>query len=145
MKGQLMAQIGKPSPKPFSYGGQAVIEGVMMRGANTAAIAVRDPQGKIVVHEEALNPAIYRGSISKKPFLRGLIGLWDALVLGTRSLMWSADVAMGEEDISFTGPVGWTTMAISLMFSIGLFFILPTVLTTGAGSLLGLNEPAAVV
>ncbi|PJF39374.1 MAG: DUF1385 domain-containing protein [Phototrophicales bacterium] len=87
------------SSKPrFNYGGQAVIEGVMMRGAHLAAIAVRDPQGNIVIHEEPLNSTIYQGRISKIPFLRGLIGLWDALVLGTRALIWSANIALIEEE-----------------------------------------------
>ncbi len=83
------------TPKPFSYGGQAVIEGVMMRGAHKFAVAVRNTQGKIVIHEQPLNAALYRGRIAKTPFLRGLVGLWDALGLGTRALMWSADVALG--------------------------------------------------
>ncbi|NJL92731.1 MAG: DUF1385 domain-containing protein [Anaerolineae bacterium] len=84
--------------KPFFYGGQAVIEGVMMRGAHKAAVAVRDPQGNIQVHEEPLNRALYRGRIAKTPFLRGLVGLWDALGLGTKALMWSAEVALDEEE-----------------------------------------------
>ncbi|MCB9435978.1 MAG: DUF1385 domain-containing protein [Anaerolineales bacterium] len=82
----------------FNYGGQAVMEGVMMRGAHIAAIAVRDPQGNIVIHEEALNAALYRGRMSRIPFVRGLVGLWDALVLGTRALIWSANVALREEE-----------------------------------------------
>ena len=106
-----MAQ--EKAPKQFSYGGQAVIEGVMMRGAHKAAIAVRDPQGNIVVHEQQLNAALYRGKISKTPFVRGIVGLWDALGLGTRALLWSADVALGEEDVNFNGPLGWGTLAVS--------------------------------
>lgn len=82
----------------FNYGGQAVIEGVMMRGAQIAAVAVRDPFGNVVIHEEPLNAAVYRGRISKVPFVRGLIGLWDALVLGTRALIWSANIALLEEE-----------------------------------------------
>src|SRR5262245_63894107 len=74
-----------------SYGGQAVIEGVMMRGANRVAVAVRNPNGEIVVHEEQLNSWIYQGPISKMPFVRGLLTLWDALGIGMRALMWSAD------------------------------------------------------
>src|SRR5215470_15132627 len=84
----------------FSYGGQAVIEGVMMRGAHNAAIAVRDPKGQIVVHEQPLNATLYRGNIAKTPFVRGIVGLWDALGLGTRALMWAADIALGEEEES---------------------------------------------
>lgn len=121
----------------FSYGGQAVIEGVMMRGAHTAAIAVRDPKGQIVVHEQQLNATLYRGRIAKMPFVRGIIGLWDALGLGTRALMWAADVALGEdEDVNFNGPIGWATIAFSLLIGIGLFFLLPTAGASWLGNLL---------
>jgi uncharacterized protein YqhQ len=82
----------------FYYGGQAVIEGVMMRGQKHMAVAVRAPDGKIVVHEEALNAAIYRHPVMKMPFLRGFVALWDALGLGIKALMFSADVAMQEEN-----------------------------------------------
>src|SRR5512136_274468 len=81
--------------KPFNYGGQAVLEGVMMRGSKAVAVAVRDPQGHIVVHSELLDARVYGGPIAKLPFLRGLTMLWDSLVLGMRSLMYSADVAVG--------------------------------------------------
>jgi uncharacterized protein YqhQ len=125
----------------FSYGGQAVIEGVMMRGAHTAAIAVRDPKGQIVVHEQPLSATLYRGRIAKTPFIRGVIGLWDAIGLGTRALMWAADVALGEEeDVNFNGPVGWATIAFSLLVGVGLFFLLPTTAATGIAHLLGLMQ-----
>ncbi|MEO8606726.1 MAG: DUF1385 domain-containing protein [Chloroflexota bacterium] len=126
----------------FSYGGQAVIEGVMMRGAHNAAIAVRDPQGQIVVHEQPLNATLYRGRIARTPFVRGVIGLYDALGLGTRALMWAADVALGEEEesVNFNGPIGWATIAFSLVLGIGLFFLLPTTLATGVARLLGLSH-----
>ncbi len=124
----------------FSYGGQAVIEGVMMRGAHTAAIAVRDPKGQIVVHEQPLNATLYRGRIARTPFVRGVVGLWDALGLGTRALMWAADVAIGEdEDVNFNGPVGWATIAVSLAIGVGIFFLLPTAAATGIGNVLGLT------
>lgn len=112
--------------KEIYYGGQAVIEGVMMRGAKVAAVAVRNPKGEIVVHEEVLTAAVYTKPWSRWPFVRGVTMLWDALVLGTRSLMWSADVSLSEEeDVQFTGPVAWTTVALSLAVAIGLFFFLP--------------------
>lgn len=127
----------------FSYGGQAVIEGVMMRGAHNAAIAVRNPKGEIVIHEQPLNKTLYRGRISRTPFVRGIVGLWDALGLGMRALMWSADVAMGEEEnVSFNGPIGFATVAVSLVLGVGLFFLLPTTAATGIGHLLGLSTPA---
>jgi uncharacterized protein YqhQ len=97
-------------PKQFSYGGQAVIEGVMMRGVHKAAIAARDPNGEIHIKEIDLNPTLYRGRISRTPFIRGLIGLWDALGLGTRALLWSADVALIEGSyyrIQHNGSVAW--------------------------------------
>lgn len=127
----------------FSYGGQAVIEGVMMRGAHSMAVAVRNPKGEIVIHEQPLSARLYRGRIAKTPFLRGLIGLWDALGLGIRALMWSADVALDEEeDISFSGPIGWATIAVSLLIGVGIFFLLPTAAATGIGNLLGLSTVA---
>ncbi len=64
------------------YGGQAVIEGVMMRGRSHMAMAMRSPDGKIVLHSETLAP-IYRSPIARIPFLRGLVLLWDALALGS--------------------------------------------------------------
>lgn len=112
------------------YGGQAVIEGVMMRGRKSMAVAVRNPQDEIVLHEEPLTAAIYTSRWGQWPFVRGLAMLWDALGLGMRALMWSADVAMQEEGedepVEFSGPVAWTTIAASLAFAIGLFFLLPT-------------------
>ena len=127
----------------FSYGGQAVIEGVMMRGAHSMAVAVRNPKGEIVIHEQPLSARLYRGRIARTPFLRGLIGLWDALGLGIRALMWSADVALDEEeDISFNGPIGWATIAISLLIGVGIFFLLPTATATGIGNVLGLSTAA---
>jgi uncharacterized protein YqhQ len=130
----------------FSYGGQAVIEGVMMRGAHSVAIAVRNPKGEIVVHEQPINAAIYRGRISRTPFVRGLVGLWDALGLGMRALMWAADVAIGEEEeVNFSGPIGWVTIAFSLVFGIGLFFLLPTAAASGLESLFGLTEKSFMV
>ena len=135
-----------PGEMKFSYGGQAVIEGVMMRGAHSMAVAVRNPQGQIVIHEQPLSARLYRGRIARTPFLRGLIGLWDAMGLGIRALMWSADVALDEEDnISFHGPIGWLTIAISLIIGVGIFFLLPTTAATGIGSALGLSTTAAEV
>jgi len=114
----------------FYYGGQAVIEGVLMRGRARAAVAVRTPDGDIKVHEEPLTSPVYRSRWATWPFLRGLSLLWDALVLGTKALLWSADVAIAEDEDSdvggFSGAVAWTTVAASLALGIGLFFLLPS-------------------
>lgn len=132
-----------PEKKPlkFSYGGQAVMEGVMMRGAHSVAVAVRNPKGEIVVHEQPVNAALYRGPISRMPFLRGMTLLWDALGLGTRALMWSADVALGEEEnVSFSGPLGIGTVLFALAFGIGLFFLLPAAAAGGVEKVFGLEH-----
>ena len=109
----------------FNYGGQAVIEGVMMRGAKYMTVAVRSPTGEIIVHSEPLNAKIYGGRISKLPFLRAMIMLWDTLVLGIRTLLFSADVALEEEEIEFSGPIAWGSVAFSLIISIGVFLLGP--------------------
>jgi len=110
----------------FNYGGQAVIEGVMMRGSKHMTVAVRRPSGDIIVHSEPLNARIYSGRVSRLPFLRGLVMLWDALVLGTRALLFSADVALEEEEeVEFTGPIAWGSVALSLIIGIGIFLLGP--------------------
>jgi uncharacterized protein YqhQ len=115
--------------KPFNYGGQAVIEGVMMRGAKQMCVAVRAPDDQIVVHCEPLNPRIYASLISKIPFLRGLTMLWDALGLGIRTLLFSAEVAVQEdEEVEFSGPVAWGTVAVSLSLAVAVFFVGPLLL-----------------
>ena len=115
--------------KPFNYGGQAVIEGVMMRGQKHMAMAVRNPQGEIILHTEPLNPRIYGSFINRVPFVRGFTLLWDALVLGIRSLMVSADIALGEEEdgekVDFNGPVAWGSIALSFTIAIAVFFVSP--------------------
>ena len=117
-----------------------------MRGAHSMAVAVRDPKGQIVIHEQPLSKRLYRGRIARTPFLRGLIGLWDALGLGIRALMWSADVALDEEEnVSFSGPIGWLTIAVSLLIGVGIFFLLPTTAATGIGNLLGLSTTATEI
>ncbi len=113
----------------LNYGGQAVMEGVMMRGSKAMAVAVRQPDGEIVIHTEPLNPGIYAGTVSKIPFLRALTSLWDVLVLGIRTLLYSAEVALGpEEEIEFSGPIAWGTVAVSFALGIGLFFVGPLLL-----------------
>ncbi|MHB1317269.1 MAG: DUF1385 domain-containing protein [Anaerolineae bacterium] len=114
----------------FNYGGQAVMEGVMMRGEQEWAVSVRAPSGAIVQQREAL-PASYRSRWLKLPFLRGLISLADSLGIGMRALMWSSDVALGEdEEAHFSGPLAWGTVALALAFGVGLFFLLPMFLTS---------------
>ena len=81
----------------FYYGGQAVMEGVMMRGRKTAAMAVRCPDNSIYLYEETLNPRLYAG-LFRLPFLRGILLLWEMLVLGTRLMTLSTNIATGAVD-----------------------------------------------
>ena len=113
----------------ITYGGQAVIEGVMMRGQKAFAIAMRAPDGKIVVHKEKLGD-IYRSKIVKIPFARGVILLWDALGIGMRALTIAANTQTGD-DVKLEGPALYATLGFALLFGIGLFFLLPA----GMGSL----------
>lgn len=106
-----------------SYGGQAVVEGVMMRGRQVCAIAVRAPDKSIIVESQAL-AKVYRSNIARLPFLRGLLILSDALVLGIRALTFSANIQVGEEE-QIEGAPMILTMIISLAMGIGLFFLLP--------------------
>ena len=109
-----------------TYGGQAVIEGVMMRGKQSMAIAMRAPDDSIVVHKDELG-SVYRSNVVRIPFLRGMILLWDALGLGIQALTISANTQT-DEDERIEGPTLIITLIISLAFAIGLFFLLPATL-----------------
>ncbi len=113
----------------WSYGGQALIEGVLMRGKHIAAIAVRHPDGHIILKEESLS-GLYRGSVSKIPFLRGIPMLWDSLGLGMKALFYSAEVVGQAEDPDFTmsGGAGLLTGALSIVLGLALFMLLPSFL-----------------
>ncbi len=113
-----------------SYGGQALIEGVLMRGSKYLAAAFRTPSHEIVVQTEKLG-GLYASKIAKIPFLRGLIILWDSLGLGTRYLTISANFQT-EEDDKIEGPALYLSVILSLAVAIVLFFLAPA----GIGALL---------
>ena len=106
-----------------TYGGQAVIEGVVMRGTRHIAMAMRAPDGSIKLYQEELG-GIFKNNWMKLPFLRGLIGLWDALIIGIRFLTISANTQTGENE-KIEGLPLYATLAFSLTVGIGLFFLLP--------------------
>jgi uncharacterized protein YqhQ len=106
-----------------AYGGQAVIEGVMMRGKKAVAIAMRNPENEIVIHKEPLG-SIYRSRLVNVPFLRGLVMLWDALILGMRALTISANTQTGEDE-QLEGPLLYITLGISLTIGVAIFFLAP--------------------
>jgi uncharacterized protein YqhQ len=119
----------------ITYGGQAVIEGVLMRGQKAYAIAMRAPDGSIAVHTEKL-ANVYRSGITKIPFVRGVILLWDALGLGMHALTISANTQTGEDE-KLEGPALYLTIATSLALGIGLFFLLPAGIGGAAEHYLG--------
>jgi uncharacterized protein YqhQ len=106
-----------------TYGGQALIEGVLMRGGTSVAMAMRAPSQEIVIHTEPLK-GIYKCRLARIPFLRGLVVLWDALGLGMRALTMSANLQSGEDE-QLEGPAMTMTIIFSLSLAIGLFFLLP--------------------
>jgi len=114
--------------KRFYYGGQAVVEGVMMRGRHTMATAVRKPDGNIAVDTQQL-PAIYTGWLRKAPLIRGVIVLIESLLLGIKSLMYSANISLEEEDEQVSGGQLGLIMAVAMAFAVALFFLVPLFLT----------------
>ncbi len=112
------------------YGGQAVIEGVMIRGRDFFSLAVRRDDGSIEDLQQRLNP-IYNGRLRRVPLIRGVLTLFETLVLGIRALQLSADLAASSPSEKKAGGEGiptWmmgVTLAVSLVFGVGLFFLLP--------------------
>ena len=119
--------------RPVQYGGQAVIEGVMMRGPRESAIAVRLPNGEIEVTHVLLNTWTKR-PIFKLPLIRGFVALVDSLIVGTRALTFSANRSMGEEESG--EELGFWEMALTIGLAFGLGLLLFVGLPTGAAHLL---------
>jgi len=113
-----------PDAKKFNYGGQAVIEGVMIRGRKSLVTAVRRPSGDIVTHVKDL-PAISTGRLRRLPLLRGVVVLLEAMVLGIQSLLYSANVAVEAEGEEIPQKALWAMMAVGIVFGVLLFFITP--------------------
>lgn len=122
--------MGSKMKSSFNYGGQAVLEGVMMRGRRWATVAMRAPSSEIVVHSEQLPRALYAGWFVKVPFVRGVGMLWDTLVLGMKALMYSANVALQEEkeEVELSKPMMWGTVAVAIVMAIAIFFVGPLLL-----------------
>ncbi|MCJ7810643.1 MAG: DUF1385 domain-containing protein, partial [Dehalococcoidia bacterium] len=108
----------------FHYGGQAVMEGVMIRGRRLMAVAVRRPQGDIALRLERLG-GLHTGPLGRIPFLRGIIVLWETLALGTSALLFSTNVALGEEEKEISRPLLWGTVVLALAFVIAIIFVVP--------------------
>jgi len=122
-----------------TYGGQALIEGVLMRGSKYLAAAYRKPDGEIIVETEELGK-IYQSPLRKVLFLRGLIILWDALGLGTKYLTKSANYQTEDEKEKIEGPALYMTLIISLAVAMGLFFLTPALLGKALEQWLGFSN-----
>ena len=117
----------------FSYGGQAVIEGVMIRGQNHYSLAVRREDGTITHLQEPLN-TYFTGRLRKIPLIRGFIALLETLILGIKALNQSATLAMVDQTAEGQKEMSpWVlamTLAISLIIGIGIFFVVPQLIVT---------------
>ena len=116
----------------ISYGGQALIEGVMIRGKKAAVLAVRNPEGGII-KEQIQFSRFYNRSLLKIPILRGILNLADSLVVGTRALNFSANIAEGEIDSekNSEGINLAIVISLSLIIAIGIFFVTPALVSRG--------------
>ncbi len=127
-----MAESNEDRVAQVYYGGQAVIEGVMIRGPEHMAVAVRHPKGHIVTHSEQLK-GIYTGRSRRIPLLRGIVVLWETMALGMRALNFASKIAFEEEDkdgkeTEFPERVFWGTMALAIGFVVVIFFAGPILL-----------------
>ena len=125
-----------PSSSPRYMGGQAVVEGVMMRGASTWAIAVRTPEGEIEI--ETHETPTWADKWAKIPLVRGVMALAESLALGMKALTWSANRQIPEEEQISPKAMGWT-IGVALTFFTAIFIVLPAVAANGLGDVLGLD------
>ncbi len=111
-------------------GGQAVIEGVMMRVPGVYAVAVRDPEGQIQTQRRDFTSAVERSRWLNLPLVRGMVHLFEALKIGLATLNWSVEVAFPDEAAGKGSSSGvWTTI-LALALAVGLFFVAPLWITT---------------
>jgi uncharacterized protein YqhQ len=116
----------------FAYGGQALLEGVLMRGQKAIGVAVRGPDGQIFGAQEPLNSLLHRSRYARAPFFRGLVLLYETLVIGTRWLMRSGSLAAAGEGVAMGRGTLAVTFGTTIVIAIGLFVLLPLFLAKGA-------------
>src|SRR4051812_34202475 len=124
----------------YSYGGQALIEGVLMRGRDAIAVALRHPDGRIVYATERLDSGVHGVRAAKLPFIRGLVVLYETLFVGMRWLVRSASVQAagtgeeGDEGVELGKGSIALMLALTLVFGIGIFFLLPLLIASATTS-----------
>ena len=114
----------------FTYGGQALIEGVLMRGRDAIAVAFRAPDGDIVWAEERLDTGFHGSRWSRLPGVRGLVVLYETLVTGTRWLVRSASLAASETGVELGRGAVALLLGLTLVAGIGVFFLLPLLIAS---------------
>ena len=114
--------------KKVHYGGQAVIEGVMMRGQKSTVTAVRRPDGEVAIDTQKL-PSFSTSRARRIPVIRGVVVLVESIILGLKSLMYSANMSLEEEGEEISGPAAWGMVAGSIAFEVAVFFLAPLFLT----------------
>jgi uncharacterized protein YqhQ len=125
-------QSADPVDPHIAYGGQAVIEGVVIRGRHTIALAVRRPSGSIYRYREPLSSPLQRSRLARLPFVRGVFVLWESLVVGVRMLMRSANVALEDEGAKLEGASAVGFLTVPIVLALGLFVGIPYLLTQAA-------------
>ena len=156
-----MKKDNKKSCHITSIGGQAVIEGVMMRGPKETAIAVRKPDGEIIVEKKPVNSFVQKYKINKIPIIRGVFSFIESLIVGTKALMFSAEFfdiededdkkkkeKMTEEELTAYNKKNdkmmsyaiFTSVAVALVFGVGVFMLLPTILVGFLRDFAGINN-----
>lgn len=126
------------SNKAPTYGGQAVLEGVMIRGQSNVSVAVRSPSGEVKTQIKPI-ANIFRSKYRKTPLIRGIIALIETLIIGMNALNFSSAVAMEEENSDPNKASIVLMILISFTLAIGLFFMLPLLISTPFEGLLGSN------
>jgi uncharacterized protein YqhQ len=111
-------------------GGQAVMEGVMMRGVSTWAVAVRRPDGEVDVQSFPLVSWTKRHRVLRWPVIRGVVALVESLNIGFKALGLSVNAQQEEDEEPISGPVWFGTIVVALLFAVGLFFVVPVSLTS---------------
>jgi hypothetical protein len=109
----------------YTYGGQALIEGVLMRGRDAIAVAFRHPDGRIVYATERLDSGVHGKRWSKLPLVRGLVVLYETLIVGTRWLVRSASLQAADDGVELGKGSIALMLTLTLVAGIGVFFLLP--------------------
>jgi uncharacterized protein YqhQ len=122
--------------QPALYGGQAVIEGVMIRGRRTIALACRKPNGEIYRYREPLRSPLTRSRVARLPFIRGIVVLWESLSYGVRMLMKSADVQLADEQQQLGKGGNTIVLTIALAGALLVFIGIPYLATSAVRSVI---------